>query len=574
MTRTKVAGALAGLAILGGGAAAVAQISQGVPNAQPRSGHPDNLVAPGYALQVVAQGTDPLENPQGIYTNYGYLNDALDPSQGGSGLRTKTEADINTYLKTGDNPGGPTAGYNYGTHFLFQGHENGKNNKGQDDFQAYLTRVNLDVSDPAHRTTLLNYPDSNGKTGMTRVDGSSWDPFNGEMLFTQEGNGTSTGGVVGTALDWGSSTDPPALHHYDGSIGKGGFEGIHPDSDGNLILAEDIGGSSITDPSDSTAGKGKQPNSFIYRFVPDSADDLSQGKLQVLQVTVGGEAIAFHGTGGCADGLGRDAAYDTYGPLILALHNGDEYDARWVTVHDTSTDGTATFNANALAKSHCGSPFKRPENLNFIPGTDFGSFVFDETGDTSKAAGDNPRAAARGAWGSLFRADIPQGEDSGTVKVVENGDADHAAPDNVTMLDQNSVLVGEDRGDGLHKDLNKLDSLWSFDISLPLAQVNADAKRLVAEGRDPQAEIDAGHIDSGDVPHYQNDGDNEVTGVTVSDGHAGKGWVQGKFAPSPAARTFFTQQHGENVTYEIVPARRGAQAWSSRRTPRTRSRHR
>ena len=110
-------------------------------------------------------------------------------------------------------------------------------------------------------------------------------------------------------------------------------------------------------------------------------------------------------------------------------------------------------------------------------------------------------------------------------------------------------------------------------LSLPLNQINADAKRLVAEGRDPQAEIDAGHIDNNDVPHHQNDGDNEVTGVTVSDGHVGNGWVQGKFAPSPAARTFFTQQHGENVTYQIVPARRCSKAWSSRRTPRTRSRH-
>jgi hypothetical protein len=555
MMRSRLVAIAAGAAVLGGGAAAIAQITGSVPSAQPRQDGVSlqNIVAPGYEEQEVARGSDPLENPIDKYKWYGYLDDAISVADGGSGERTKTEADINTYLKTEASPGGPTAGYDYGTHFLFQGHENGKNSQNQDDFQAYLTRVNLDVTDPAHRITLLNLPDQNGKTGMTRVDGSTWDPFNGEMLFTQEGNGTSTGGVVGTALDWGGSTTPPALHHYDGSLGRGGFEGIHPDADGNLILAEDIGGSNITDPDDSSAGKARQPNSFIYRFVPDSPGDLTHGKLQALQVKVGDEVVAFHAaSGGCDDGLGRTAAFDTYGPLILALHSGDPQSAKWITVHDTA-DSTATFNANALAKTHCATPFKRPENLNFVPGTNFGSFVFDATGDTSKAAGDNPRAAARGAWGALFRADIPRGETSGTVQAIELGDLVHASPDNLTFLDATTLLVAEDRGDGLHKDLNALDSLWSFDLSQPLDQINAGAKRLVAEGRDPEATIDAHHLDTNDVPKFQNEGDNEITGVTVSDGHAGRGNVQGKHTPSPAARTFFTQQHGENITFQIVP---------------------
>lgn len=241
-----------------------------------------------------------------------------------------------------------------------------------------------------------------------------------------------------------------------------------------------------------------------------------------------------------------------------------------MTVHDTRTDGSATFNANAAAKSRCATPFKRPESLNFVPGTNFGSFVFDETGDTGKSAGENPRAAARGAWGSLFRAEIPRGSDRGSVRIVELGDPDHAAPDNLTFLDANAVLVGEDRGDSLHKDLNKLDSLWSFDVSHPLDQINGDAKRLAAEGRDPEATTDSHHLEAGDVPKFQNDGDNEVTGVHVSDGHVGRGNVQGKNPPSPAARTFFTQQHGQNITYQIVPdvrsvKRAGARAGPDRR---------
>ena len=37
---------------------------------------------------------------------------------------TKTEPDKNTYLNI-DGQGGADASYDYGTHFLFQGHENG-----------------------------------------------------------------------------------------------------------------------------------------------------------------------------------------------------------------------------------------------------------------------------------------------------------------------------------------------------------------------------------------------------------------------------------------------------------------
>jgi hypothetical protein len=81
--------------------------------------------------------------------------------------QTLTEPDQNTYLVTADNPGGPTTGYDYGRHFLVQGHENGAN-------QAYLTRINLDVHDAAHRITLLNEPVDATTTGITTIDGSAY----------------------------------------------------------------------------------------------------------------------------------------------------------------------------------------------------------------------------------------------------------------------------------------------------------------------------------------------------------------------------------------------------------------
>jgi hypothetical protein len=194
-----------------------------------------------------------------------------------------TEPDENTYLVFPDGLTGPTDGYDYGTHFLFQGHENGSN-------LAYVTRINLDVTDPAHRITLLTPTDAaSGLTGFNSIDGSSWDPFTNTLLFSQEAG--TNGGVFEIGPD-GSG-----LRTLFGQVGRGGYEGVHPDKNGNIYLAEDVGGTSVNvvqgDPSSPKAAR--QPNSFIYRYVPYDPSDLGAGgKLQAMQVRVGGNPVVFH----------------------------------------------------------------------------------------------------------------------------------------------------------------------------------------------------------------------------------------------------------------------------------------
>src|SRR5262249_4382331 len=75
-----------------------------------------SLIDPGFAVRLVASGADPLENPSGVITRFGKLAD-----------NTNTEPDENTYLVFDQNPGGPSPGFDYGRHFLFQGHENAGN---------------------------------------------------------------------------------------------------------------------------------------------------------------------------------------------------------------------------------------------------------------------------------------------------------------------------------------------------------------------------------------------------------------------------------------------------------------
>ena len=90
---------------------------------------------------------------------------------------TKTEPDKNTYLVLhGQN--GPDHAYNYGTHFVFQGHEGGS--------PGFLSRINLDA-DGAHRVTLMASKDTNGDP-LPVYDGSTWDPFARRLLLTTESN--------------------------------------------------------------------------------------------------------------------------------------------------------------------------------------------------------------------------------------------------------------------------------------------------------------------------------------------------------------------------------------------------
>jgi len=207
-------GGAAGAAALVLAAVAFAQIVGGVPNANPRTGSPADVLANGFKLQRVAIGVDQLENPAGIFRRYGYLDDATLQTDG---QPTKTEPDQNTYLATSRNLGGPTAGYDYGRHFLIQGHEV-FTPSGQNFNRAYFTRINLDVRDAEHRVTLLNPLASDATdSGVRSIDGSTYDPFTGQLLFTAEAG--NLGGVWGQSLRWSGTTAPP-VKSYDGSMGK------------------------------------------------------------------------------------------------------------------------------------------------------------------------------------------------------------------------------------------------------------------------------------------------------------------------------------------------------------------
>ncbi|MDP9345470.1 MAG: phosphatase, partial [Actinomycetota bacterium] len=354
-----------------------------VPSANERAvGYaPASRLSAGLVQIAWAQGSSKLENPQGIVSFYGYENDtpAVDnpvlaqmvPTPANPTEAQKTEPDKNTYLTFKDGLVGPDATYPYGTHFLYQGHE-GAAKDANNNKLGYITRINLDA-DAEHRVTLMATQDTSGKP-LATIDGSTWDPFAKRLVFTTESLSAPT---------YAATADYPSqVEDVSGALGRGGYEGVQNDSDGNLWIVEDIGGPG---KAGTTA---KQPNSFVYRYVPRSPGDLHNGKLQALQVlNKAGEPITFESQGALN------------APDRLADHSyGNQLDTQWVVVHDTTTDGSTPFNANAAAKAKQATPFKRPENGQFRPGSKFGEFYFDETGDTNSTSPENPYPG--GGWGA------------------------------------------------------------------------------------------------------------------------------------------------------------------------------
>src|SRR6266568_9049567 len=137
---------------------------------------------------------------------------------------------------------------------------------------------------------------------------------------------------------------------------------------------------------------------------------------------------------------------------------------------------------------------------------------------------------------TLSLIDLDANRETGHISLVILGDADHAPFDNITFVDdKDTVLLTEDRGDTLHDQLNKLDSIWAYKLNRQHPERNI-VTRFVALGLDEVA----------------TDEDNEPTGLHMSEGDSTiSGLIGTKVFKKGRARLFFTQQHGENNLFEV-----------------------
>jgi hypothetical protein len=495
-----VAGTLAASASSGLGIGSVAM-------ANPRFGVQNNVLAPGLSQTSVAWGSLPLANPDlaaGV-THYGYLTSRGGPLTQDPNEAFKTEPDKNVYLVLG------------GHHYLFQGHEGAP--------AGYVTRIDLDEKDLAKRVSLVADANADG-TKLPPFDGITWDPFTSQLLLTAESKSPG-GGVWAISLDAGGNATTGHADRLPG-LGSGGYEGIQNDAAGNVWLVEDIGGPGV--------GGGKKPNSYLYRFTPKDRTDLTQGgRLQALSV------LRKDGSPITTSQLRTDPAAQD----IVDLHTlGRSFATTWVTVHDGA--GTDVFDATAAAAAAEATPFKRPENGVFRPGSRFGELYFTETGDTSSTS------TLPGAYGAVFRlSQASPTADRGRLSPVVLGDKARTGFDNIAFVTKDQLLVVEDAGDGLHAQRDALDSGYLVVLNGEEGRAGK-ISRWLAEGRDASALYDA----TSSLGY--NDGDNEITGIHVSDGDASVAGLLGARVPQPLDgtwRIFWTQQHGDNVTWEVTRGR-------------------
>ena len=163
--------------------------------------------------------------------------------------------------------------YDYGTHFLYQGHEVGP--------RGYITRINLDA-DAAHRVTLLRRRRSRPPTCRPATCPLSTGPpgtrSRSTLLFTAEGNGTSTGGV------WEATPGYPVDRRRRLGLSRPRRLRGRP---GGLATA--TSGSSRTSAASGTASRPPTTGQAAQQLrlpvrARDPADLEAGGRLQVLQV--------------------------------------------------------------------------------------------------------------------------------------------------------------------------------------------------------------------------------------------------------------------------------------------------
>ena len=147
---------------------------------------------------------------------------------------------------------------------------------------------------------------------------------------------------------------------------------------------------------------------------------------------------------------------------------------RWVTVHDTATDGTPPFNANALALATGGTPFKRPENGQFRPGSDFSEFYFDETGDTDATSPENDTRRRLGL-GVQAAPDQPVARTPARCRCSTRPTSRRRLRQRHLPVEEPVTFV-QDAGDTLHTQANALDSGWVFDVTKDYCAARRDSR--------------------------------------------------------------------------------------------------
>src|SRR5262249_10322892 len=136
-----------------------------------------------------------------------------------------------------------------------------------------------------------------------------------------------------------------------------------------------------------------------------------------------------------------------------------------------------------------------------------------------------------GGWDSIFKlTQRSPAASSGQLTIFFKGDEAHAGFDNVAFLSKNLITFVEDAGDTLHGQRNELHSAFDLNVTRDASSPPNQPLRWPPEGRDASATVDSGASPSG---FGKNDGDNEITGMHVSNGDPSRNGILGAQTPQP-----------------------------------------
>ena len=476
----------------------------------------------GRAVHLRIHGDGPMVPAPGAVQSPGHNVEA-----------SKTEPDKNTYLVLHGQTA-PTRNYDYGTHFLFQGHETG-------DGRRPSPAINLDA-DGAHRVTL--WPPRTSTARPPVIDGSTWDPF-------AHGCSSPPSAARGRRLAGDSRLSRPTVDDISRRLRP---RRLRRDPERRRRQPLDRRGRRRHDGCGEHAREAAQQLRLPLR--PDDKSDLTSRAASCRRCRSSRCAPASRSCSTRARPTPTSSRRTSRTSTRTARRSHAVGDAPRHRRRRHRRRSTPT----RSPRRKLATPFKRPENGQFRPGTGFREFFFDETGDTDAA--DRGRRGVRRLRRRL-EADARRGPSrNGHARaLLSRRHRPQRASTTARSGDSDHVVFVEDAGDTLHAQRNALDSALAVRRDGRLLQPGATSRcGSSPEGRDASATHRLG-ARRARATASRTRATTRSPGSTSPTATRRVGGILGAKIPRPFEdgwRVFYTQQHGDNVTWEILrkPGRR------------------
>ena len=297
-----------------------------------------------------------------------------------------------------------------------------------------------------------------------------------------------------------------------GALGRGGYEGIQDDSAGNIWIVEDIGGAKKAGHDREAAEQLPLP--LRARRTPG---DLAERKLEALQVMNAGRRTPI--------------TFESQAALNAPTRSRCTRTARRSTrsgSSSTTPPSTARRRSTPTRRPRRRTPRRSsgPRTGSSVRARSSREFYFDETGDTNATSPENDTA---GGWGSVLKLTQRRPRaDTGTLHALlqgERGDRGLRQRD-VPLARRDHVRAGRGRHPAHRAKRSTRASSSTCEATTPSRATSRSAGSPRAAIRRRPSTPRTGL--------RKNDGDNEITGVHVSDGDPAQDGILGAKIPNLA----------------------------------------